>query len=50
LVDEVLPEVPVRQRVCSLPWKIRYAVGYDRRLCAEVLDALTRAFGPSTGW
>ena len=30
LVDEVLPEVPVRQWVCSLPWRLRYAMGYDR--------------------
>jgi hypothetical protein len=43
LVDEVLPEVPVRQWVCSLPWKIRYAVGYDRKLCADVLDAFVRS-------
>jgi hypothetical protein len=39
LVDEVLPEVPVRQWVCSLPWRLRYAMGYDRKLCADVLDA-----------
>ncbi|PRQ08353.1 transposase zinc-binding domain-containing protein [Enhygromyxa salina] len=39
LVDEVFPEVPVRQWVCSLPWRLRYAMGYDRKLCADVLDA-----------
>ena len=39
LVDEVLPEVPVRQWVCSLPWRLRYAMGYDRRLCSDVLAA-----------
>jgi hypothetical protein len=39
LVDEVLPEVPVRQWVCSLPWRLRYAMGYDRRLCSDVLTA-----------
>jgi hypothetical protein len=39
LVDEVLAEVPVRQWVCSLPWRLRYAMGYDRKLCADVLDA-----------
>jgi len=47
LVDEVLPEVPIRQWVCSLPWRLRYAMGYDRRLCADVLrlfiDALRRS-------
>jgi hypothetical protein len=25
--------------VCSLPWRLRYAMGYDRKLCADVLDA-----------
>lgn len=43
LVDEVLPEVPVRQWVCSLPWRLRYPLGYDRRLCADVLDAFVGA-------
>jgi len=39
LVDEVLPEVPIRQWVCSLPWPLRYAMGYNRKLCADVLRA-----------
>ncbi len=47
LVEEVLPAVPIRQWVCSLPWSVRYALAYDRRLCADVLDgfigALTRS-------
>ncbi len=47
LVDELLPEVAIRQWVCSLPWSVRYALAYDRRLCADVLDgfigALTRS-------
>jgi len=43
LVDKVLPEVPIRQWVCSLPWALRYPLGYDRRLCADVLDAFVRA-------
>lgn len=43
LVDDVLPEVPVRQWVCSLPWRLRYAMGYDRRLCADVLGAFIGA-------
>jgi hypothetical protein len=43
LVDEVLPEVPIRQWVCSLPWSLRYALAYDRALCADVLDAFTSA-------
>jgi hypothetical protein len=43
LVDDVLPEVPIRQWVCSLPWRLRTALAYDRRLCADVLDALVSA-------
>jgi len=40
LVDEVFPEeVPMRQWVCSLPWALRYVLGYDRKLCADVLRA-----------
>ena len=39
LVQHVLPEVPIRQWVCSLPWRLRYLCGYDRKLCAEVLGA-----------
>jgi hypothetical protein len=39
LVDEVLPEVTVRQWVSSQPWRLPYAMGYDRKLCADVLDA-----------
>ena len=43
LVDEVLPEVPIRQWVCSLPWRLRYAMGYDKKLCADVLTAFIGA-------
>jgi hypothetical protein len=39
LVGQVIPEVPVRQWVCSLPWRLRVLLGYDRRLCADVLEA-----------
>lgn len=41
LVDEGVPEVPIRPWVCSLPWPLRYAFAFDRALCAEVLTALT---------
>jgi hypothetical protein len=47
LVDEVLPKVPSRQWVCSLPWRLRYAMGYDRRLCADVLAAFIGAVSRS---
>jgi hypothetical protein len=40
LVERVLPVgVPVRQWVCSLPWRLRALCGYDRRLCADVVRA-----------
>jgi len=47
LVDDVLPEVPTRQWVCSLPWRLRILFGYDRRLCAEVMSAFTGAVSRS---
>lgn len=39
LEERVLPEVPLRQWVCSLPWRLRYLCGYDRKLCSEVVGA-----------
>jgi hypothetical protein len=39
LVERVLPEVPLRQWVCSLPWRLRYLCGYDRELCADIIGA-----------
>jgi len=39
LVDAVLPRVPIRQWVCSFPWQLRYAMGYDRSLCADLMGA-----------
>jgi hypothetical protein len=47
LVDDVLPEVPARQWVCALPWRLRVLLGYDRKLCAAVLTALTGAVSRS---
>lgn len=43
LVDEVLPEAPMRQWVCSLPWQLRCAMGYDAKLCTAVLAEFMRA-------
>ena len=43
LVDEVLPRVRTRQWVCSLPWRLRYAMGYDAKLCSAVLGAFIGA-------
>jgi hypothetical protein len=37
LTERVLPSVPIRQWVCSLPWGLRTLLGYDRVLCGAVL-------------
>jgi hypothetical protein len=42
LTEQVLPQVPIRQWVCSLPWGLRALVGYDRELCAEVAGAFVQ--------
>ena len=39
LAENVFPPQMVRQWVCSLPWKLRSLLGYDKALCAEVLAA-----------
>jgi hypothetical protein len=42
LVDRVLPEVPVRQWVLSLPFGLRYRLAYDARLASAVLAVFVR--------
>jgi hypothetical protein len=42
LVDRVLPVVPVRQWVLSLPFGLRYRLAYDSRLAGEVLRIFVR--------
>jgi hypothetical protein len=42
LVDRVLPEVPVRQWVLSLPFALRYRLAYDARLTRAVLGIFVR--------
>jgi hypothetical protein len=38
LVEHVFPlDVPVRQRVLSVPHRLRYRLAYDHRLCRTVL-------------
>jgi hypothetical protein len=34
LEQSVLPEVPIRHWICSLPWGLRALLGYDRGLCS----------------
>jgi len=43
LVDRVLPEVPIRQWVMTLPYALRYRCAYDAKLTSEVLRAFLRA-------
>ena len=43
LVDEVLPDVPVRQWVLSLPHRIRLLCAYDPELCRTVRSVFVRA-------
>jgi len=42
LVDRVLPEVPVRQWVLSLPFALRYRLAYDAALTTAVLRVFVR--------
>lgn len=47
LVDHVLPDVPLRQLVLTLPFELRARVAYD----GELLGAVTRTFVDSVlGW
>ncbi|HIF23323.1 MAG TPA: hypothetical protein EYQ27_15815 [Gemmatimonadetes bacterium] len=43
LVDRVLPEVPVRQWVLTLPYPLRYRCAYDAKLTSAVLRAFLQA-------
>jgi hypothetical protein len=43
LVDEVLPPVPVRQWVLTLPYRLRYLLAWDHSLSRAVLAVHTRA-------
>jgi hypothetical protein len=43
LIDEVLPPVPVRQWVLSLPFEIRYRLAWDGKLVSAVMAVFLRA-------
>jgi hypothetical protein len=43
LVDHVLPDVPIRQWVLSLPHRLRYVLAWDPDLCRAVAGILARA-------
>ena len=36
----MLPEVPIRHWVVSLPFQLRYLLGYHRTLCTQVMQAI----------
>ncbi len=40
LVDEVLPWVPVRQWVLTMPYRLRYQMAWDHGLSRAVLRSL----------
>ena len=42
LVAEVLPQVPVRQWVLTLPYRLRYRLAWDHALCRAVLGVYAR--------
>ena len=42
LVDHVIPVVPVRQWVLSVPFALRYRLAYDSRLLSDVLNVFLR--------
>jgi hypothetical protein len=50
LVDEVIPRVPVRQWICSMPWSLRVPMGYDRGLCNDVLAVWAQELSRSYRW
>ena len=43
LVDHVLPDVPIRQWVLSLPYRLRYLLAWDHDLCRAVASVYVRA-------
>ena len=43
LVDRVLPKVPIRQWVLTLPYPLRYRCAWDAKLTSSVLRAFLRA-------
>jgi hypothetical protein len=42
LIDEVLPRVPVRQWVLSLPHRLRYLLAWNHTLACGVLGVYVR--------
>ena len=47
LLDHVFPDVPVRQWVLSLPYRLRYQLAWDHELCRSVVAVFVRACSAS---
>jgi hypothetical protein len=45
IVDRIIPTVPVRQWVLSLPFDVRARAAYDARFLTEIIRAFARALG-----
>lgn len=43
LVDRVLPRVPIRQWVLTLPYRVRYLLAWDHDLCRAVVGVFMRS-------
>jgi hypothetical protein len=43
LTEEVLPDLPLRQFVFTVPFALRYRIAFDPDLCAAVRRVLVRA-------
>ena len=43
LIDRVIPDVPIRQWVLSLPFALRYRVAFDTALLGQILRVFIRA-------
>jgi hypothetical protein len=50
LEQAVLPAVPIRHWICTLPWGLRALLGYDRKLCAEVVRVFMAEVDRSLRW
>jgi hypothetical protein len=46
----VVPAVPTRHWICSLPWGQRALLGYERQLCSEVVSSFVGELGRSLRW
>jgi len=50
LTEHVIPRVQIQQWVLTLPWELRVRAGYDRELCALVVDTFVRELQRSYRW